>query len=123
MNIVKRTETLPDVGMSPAEPLWKRAPGRDAQGRALGDFMMIIPRLKTRPSAYIRNTIHQIQKVFAYYENVVVFADLNLKLNVLWVTVKPIPGITLELAAAVKSQVPEAVLVANRSFADRHPPK
>jgi hypothetical protein len=43
-----------------------------------------------------------------------VFADMNLRLNVLWVTVRPIPGICLELPAALKTRVPEAMLVAQR---------
>jgi len=43
-----------------------------------------------------------------------VFAEVNLKLNTLWVTVKPVPGICLELAAAIKVRIPEALLVAQK---------
>jgi hypothetical protein len=39
---------------------------------------------------------------------------MNLKLNALWVTVRPIPGICLELPAAIKMQVPEALLVGQK---------
>jgi hypothetical protein len=95
----------------PAEPLWQRAPTRDENGKPLSDFMMLIPKLSAKPKHYLQNTLDQLQKVFSQYEHAVVFADLNLKLNVLWVSVRPIPGICLELPAAIKVQVPEALLV------------
>lgn len=100
--------------LHPAEPLWKRAPAHDAEGRPLSDFMMIIPRLSRRPAAYIRRTLREIEAVLKAYEHAVVFADMNLRLNTLWVTVRPIPGICLELPAAVKLRVPEALLVAGK---------
>jgi hypothetical protein len=98
--------------LSPAEPLWRRAPTRDQEGQRLSDFMMLIPKLGQRPQHHLRNVLQQLQQVFDYYQHAVVFADLNLRLNVLWVSVKPIPGICLELPAAIKSCVPEALLVA-----------
>lgn len=97
--------------MTPAEPLWKRAPTRDAQGRRLSDFMMIVPNLRKRPRHYITQTLREIESVLHSYEHVVMFADFNLKLNTLWVSVKPQPGICLELPAALKVRVPEALLV------------
>ena len=54
----------------------------------------------------------RLQIVLDYYHHAVVFADLNMRLNILWVTVRPIPGICLELATAVKLHIPEALLVA-----------
>ena len=99
---------------SPAEPLWRLAPTRGKDGRSLADFMMLIPGLGRRSAKRVEATVAELNAVFAYYRDFVVFADLNLKLNVLWVSVKPSPGITLELAAAVKHRVPEAMLVANK---------
>ena len=98
--------------LSPAEPLWRRAPTHDNQGQRLSDFMMLIPKLGRRPPHYIKQTLCNLQEVINYYHQVIVFVDLNLKLNVLWVSVKPKPGICLELPAAIKSRVPEALLVA-----------
>jgi hypothetical protein len=43
----------------------------------------------------------------------VVFADLNLKLNVLWVSLKYRPGIMSEIVAALRAQAPEFKLVAH----------
>jgi hypothetical protein len=101
----------PGMELDPAEPLWKRVPTRDDNGGPLSDFMMIIPKLRTKPRELIHRTIEEIQKVLEQYQRAVVFADLNLKLNVLWVSVRPIPGICLELPTAIKMRVPEAILV------------
>jgi hypothetical protein len=79
--------------------------------------MMLIPRLRHWPQRRIEAVYREIQTVFEHYAESVVFADLNLDLNVLWVSVRPRPGICLELAAAVKHRVPEAVLVASQAEA------
>ena len=76
--------------------------------------MMIIPKLRQQQAHYIEETIQKIQHALDAYKKVVVFADLNLKLNVLWVSVKPRPGICLELPAVIQSLVPEARLVGER---------
>lgn len=96
----------------PAEPLWRRAPARDMDGSPLSDFMMIIPGLRDQPVRRRRSTIEHIQHVLSCYAPLVVFADLNLKINVLWVTVRPRPGICAELPAAIFAHVPDARLVA-----------
>ena len=98
--------------LSPAEPLWQRAPTRDSEGQRLSDFMILIPKLGQRPQHQLRGVLQNLHEVFDFYQHAVVFADLNLRLNVLWVSVKPIPGICLELPAAIKARVPEALLVA-----------
>ena len=102
------------LDLLPAEPLWKRAPGRDEEGRALSDFMMIIPGLCRQSTDYVQNTLNEIEKVLKLYGSAVVFAEMNLKINTLWVTVRPIPGICLELPAVLKYRVPEALLVAHK---------
>jgi len=104
----------PVTATGPAEPLWMRAPARDDEGRPLSDFMMLIPRLGKRPVEQMRQILREIEAVLCAYQHAVVFADMNLKLNVLWVTVRPIPGICLELPAALKVRVPEAMLVASK---------
>ena len=100
--------------LQPAEPLWKRAPTHDEDGVALSDFMMIIPRLRDKPRHVLENTVQRIETVLRCYQKSVVFADLNLGLNVLWVSVRPVPGICLELPTAIKLQVPEALLVSHK---------
>ncbi len=98
--------------LSPSEPLWRRAPTHDSEGHPLSDFMMLIPKLGRRPQHQIQQTVQQLQEVFTHYQKNIVFVDLNLRINVLWVSVKPVPGICLELPTAIKSRIPEAVLVA-----------
>lgn len=98
----------------PAEPLYTRVPTRDDSGQYLSDFMMIIPGLRKKPSTLRQEVIARIEHVLQLYRKVVVFADLNLKINVLWVSVKPVPGICLELPAVIKFHVPEALLVSHR---------
>lgn len=102
---IKLTQAL-----EPSEPLWKRAPTHH-DGRPVSDFMMLIPRLKRGTELQIQDTIDSIQSVLQYYHKAVLFADLNIKLNLLWVSVKPIPGICLELPAAIQLCVPDAKLV------------
>jgi hypothetical protein len=100
--------------MAAAEPLWKRVPTRGDNGAPLSDFMMVIPGLRTKPRHVIQQVVLRIEQVFELYRDAIVYADLNLRLNVLWVTVKPIPGICLELPAALHVRVPEARLVAHK---------
>ena len=99
---------------SPAEPLWKRAPTRDANGKPLHDFMMLIPGLRDREENLLREAVARIEAILKRYEEYVVLADLNLKMNVLWVTVKPQLGICMEIASVIHHIVPEAKLVAQR---------
>ena len=96
-------------------PLWQRVPTRDAEGRPLNDFMMLIPRLRGRPEHQRHSVLQALQQVFVEFEEVVVFADLNLQLNLLWISMRPQPGGCLGLAAAIQQRVPEAVLVANQA--------
>lgn len=100
------------VALHPAEPLHRRAPKRDASGRAYGDFMMLIPGLRTRPRHVIEATVRELELALARLGPLVVFADFNLKLNLLWVTVVPGRDIGLRVAAAIHARVPEAKLVA-----------
>jgi hypothetical protein len=96
----------------PAEPLWKRAPTHDAEGHPVSDFMMLIPKLGKRPQQQIRQTLQHLQDVINHYRHDILFIDLNLRLNILWISVKPVPGICLELPAAIQSRIPEALLIA-----------
>ncbi len=102
------------VEMEPSQPLWKRVPKRDREGKPLSDFMMLIPRLRQSPAAHQQEIATQLAKVLMHYQDVVVFADLNLRLNLLWVSLRAVPGMCLEIPAAIKVAVPEAMLVASK---------
>ncbi len=109
--------TLTPVVSGPGVPLWQLAPTRDSAGQRLTDFMMLIPRLRNRTPAEIERASRDIQSVLELHQDVV-FADLNLKLNLLWVSLRPRPGAISELTAAIRLRVPEAVLVGH--YADPH---
>lgn len=115
MNLTARASSLPgEPGRwGCGEPLWKLAPKRDADGKAYVDFMMLAPGLNKRPAHEIECVARVIQGVLAHFEEWVVFADFNLKLNVLWVSHKYRPGLMAEIVSALRARAPEFKLVAH----------
>ena len=108
--------TLPRIAMSfqdASEPLRDRAPSHDGQGNSLSDFMVLIPGLKNKPRALISRTIRDIHLALTHFEHAIVFAEFNLRLNLLWVSIRPIRGIRFEIAGAIQERVPEAKLVSH----------
>ena len=108
---------LPRLSLFPlldaSQPLRKRAPAVDENGRALSDFMIIIPNLRKRPEQRIQQTMQDIHRVLAGFDDTVVFAELNLRLNLLWVSIRPITGIRDDIAQALRSVIPDARLVSH----------
>ncbi len=97
----------------PNQPLHQRAPARDENGRALGDFMVLIPGLRARPLDELSERVARLQAVLLGFQEVV-FVDLNLPLNLLWISLRPRPGVMLELFGALRLHVPEAKLIGHR---------
>lgn len=114
MAIVSSNLPKPRLELQPAEPLWKRVPTRDDDGGLLSDFMMLIRGLNKQSHTRMQSIIDDIEHTLSLYGNTVFYADLNLKLNLLWVSVRAVPGICLELPTAINMRVPEAVLIANK---------
>jgi hypothetical protein len=110
----QQSEFLPRPGLQiqPGVPLWRLAPTRDEAGVRLCDFMVLIPRLKFRQPNYIGNAQNWIAGVLRQHEEVV-FANMDLKLNLLWVSHRYRAGLMLEIVRDIRLQVPEAVLVAH----------
>jgi hypothetical protein len=104
----------PARAFEPTEPLWRRLPSRDADGRRLADFMMLIPGLKRRNDAEIRQRLQAIHQVLEDYREVIAFVEMNLRINTLWVSVHARPGLCLEIPLAIQSAVPEALLIGQR---------
>ena len=119
MRLAVRAQTLPgDAGQwRRGSPLWQRVPKRDPDGRPYNDFMMFAPRLNQRPAHEQESIVVLLRGVLAGYENQVVFADLNLKINVLWISLENRPGLMAELVAALRLKVPEFHLVAHNPLA------
>ena len=99
------------LGVEPAEPLWKIAPTRDKNGNRASDLLMIIPKLKTKPSHHIQRTLAEIDLALKQFRHLVLFANVDMKLNTLWVSFEAKPGLFAEITAALKLRVPEAVVV------------
>lgn len=107
-------KTGPDI--QPGLPLWQVVPTRDEHGERLCDFMMLIPRLKSRRPMYIQHAQSHIANVLSRHSEVV-FANINLELNVLWVSHRYRLGLMLEIVNSIRLRVPEAVLVAHNTRA------
>ena len=99
------------ICLNPAEPLWKLAPTRDEDGGPVSDVLMIIPKLKTRSELYIKDTLANIEFSLKQYSDEILFANVDMKLNTLWVSFKAVPGVYAEIVNTLKSNIPEAVLV------------
>jgi len=111
MQLVRSITSL--LALEPNAPLYERVPTRDESGRLLGDFMVLIPGLRERPGHEFASTLACLQAVLVSFSEVV-FVDLNVPLNLLWVSVRPRPGVILEVFGAVKLHLPEAKLVGHR---------
>lgn len=103
------------LGIKPAEPLWKIAPTRDEDGKPVSDLLMIIPKLKLKPRHHIQETLSEIEAVLNQYRHLVLFANVDMKLNTLWVSFKAQPGLFAEITTSLKLRVPEAVVVGDMS--------
>jgi len=75
--------------------------------------MMIIPGLKKKPPRLINRTVNDVHLALARFPHAVVFAEFNLRLNLLWVSIRPIHGIRFKIAGAIQEYVPEARLVSH----------
>lgn len=93
------------------EPLRNRAPTVDEDGRAVSDFMVIFPGLRKKPMMQINQALRDVQLVLSHFSDVVVFAEMNVGLNLLWVSMKPVSGKRFEIAEALRCRIPEAKLV------------
>ena len=103
------------IGINPAEPLWKIAPTRDEDGNRVSDLLMIIPKLKSKPKHQIQNTLSEIEAALNQFKHLVLFVNVDMKLNTLWVSFKAQPGLFAKITNALKLHVPEAVVVGEMS--------
>lgn len=111
MNLLARPAGLPTGAWGAGEPLWKRAPKRDAQGQAYTDFLMFCPGLNKLAPLDVERRLNQISEVLGRFGDWVVFAEVNLKLNTLWVSMRQQPGLMSLVVAALREQQPEFKLV------------
>jgi len=106
----KHTGLKHSLGILRNKPLHERVPTHDEEGKPLGDFMMLFPGLRDLAEAGLRQKVDILANILSQYKEVV-FVDLNVPLNLLWVSIKHKPGLVLELSSYVKMHIPEAKLV------------
>lgn len=99
------------------EPLYKRLPTHDEEGRFLSDFMMLIPGLRKLSAPHFETRLRFLHALLDDHDDVV-FADLNTPLNLLWVSVRTRRGVISDLSAEIRKHFPEAKLVGH-TVADR----
>jgi len=92
------------------EPLYERAPTLDENGKPYVDFMLLIPGLNKRSTPELKAKMACLQAVLVNYVEVV-FADLNMRLNLLWVSIKPRVGLIQEITVDIQQRIPEAKLI------------
>lgn len=95
------------------EPLWKVVPKRDETGKPYVDFMMLAPGLNRRPAADREGVLLLVRGVLERFGDDVVFADFNLNINVLWVSLRCQPGLMSRVACLLRARVPMLRLVAH----------
>ena len=119
MTLARHAQKMPGAPVQWGEggPLWQRVPKRDAAGRPYFDFMMFAPRLNRRPRHELDSVVVLLRGVLAAYADRIVFAELNLKINILWVTLENRPGLMSELVAALRIKAPEFHLVGHNPHA------
>jgi hypothetical protein len=112
MSLEKKSNTRlkPTLGLLRNKPLHERVPTHDEEGNPLGDFMMLFPGLRDLAETSLRRRVDIIADILSQYKEVV-FVDLNVPLNLLWVSIKYKPGLVLELSTYVKMHIPEAKLI------------
>lgn len=95
------------------QPLWRLVPTRDASGRPYVDFMMLAPGLNKRPALEQHQVMVLVRGVLERFGDDVVFADFNIHINVLWVSLRCQPGLMTRVVCLLRAKVPMLRLVAH----------
>ena len=82
----------------------------DENGKPYADFMLLIPGLNKVSTPELKAKMASLQAVLVNCSEVV-FADLNLCLNLLWVSIKPKAGLIQSITVEIHQDLPEAKLV------------
>lgn len=111
---VKQDALRTSIALEPNTPLWQRVPTKDESGQYLGDFMMVIPGLKHKSKENKKQIINALESVLTSFHETIVFADLNMKMNLLWISIRPVKGMMINIPKAIIASVPEAKLISDR---------
>ncbi|VAW93301.1 hypothetical protein MNBD_GAMMA21-948 [hydrothermal vent metagenome] len=115
VNIVthKNVEAVTEYTVS--LPLWQRVPTRTETGERAFDFMIIVRRLNKLEPIKQKSVLDNIYSILSQYSEVILLADLNLKINLLWISHLPRPNLSFEITSSIIDAYPLARLISHRS--------
>lgn len=96
----------------PGSPLWQRAPSRVDGDRPACDFLLLVPGLGGRAPEELRLLFGRVDQALQAFGDRVLMADFNARLNLLWISHRPEPGLGGDLRDAITAVLPGAKLVA-----------
>ena len=108
-NILKKS--LPS---DPAVPLWQRVPTHTDAGELAADFIMILSGLKKLGATQKQMIYDTLYRVLKTYDADILLAEVNTRMNTLWISHKPRPGLGVEIAASIHHHIPQAKLISQR---------
>ncbi|MCS6787448.1 MAG: hypothetical protein NZ524_10500 [Thiobacillaceae bacterium] len=79
----------------------------------MADFMMLAPGLNRRTAGEQQAVVLLVRGVLERFGTDVVYAEFNLDLNVLWVSLRARPGLLSEVVWLLRRRVPMLRLVAH----------
>ena len=82
--------------------------------------MMMAPAFKRMSDAEKAHALSAIRAVLARFGERIVFADFNLRLNVLWVSLPATPGLMSLVVAALRAQTPALKLIGQQPLRGDH---
>lgn len=112
LQMASGSRSIKSMQRADVTPLWQRTPGRDEQGVACVDFMMLIPRLKKADEFTLQTCMAKIRGSLEPFHENLVYVDLNVQLNLLWVSSRQQPGIISRMVDSIRKSIPEARVVA-----------
>lgn len=98
-------------GFEPGGPLHRRAPTRVTAGQPVSDLMLLLPGLRRGLEPVVSRVTAELGAILGTMGDQVLFAELNLKLGLLWVTVPAEPGLCHQVAQTVRAHLPEVRVV------------
>lgn len=103
------------AGYDITQPLWQRVPTRTDTGELAFDFMVIVKQLNKLAPMKQNIVLDEIYSVLEIYSKVILLADMNLKMNLLWVSHLPRPNLSIEIASRIIDVYPPARLISHRA--------
>lgn len=113
--VIRSAHGLQGAGLDAAQPLWQRVPTRGKDGQLLADCMFLIVGLNRQSPEQQQRIARRLQETLAKLGQKIVFAELNLKLGLLWVSFPGEKGLFIHIVDCVQSRVPEAKVISNKA--------